>query len=355
MTSVLRHYLGIVTYQGVEYPGRHQPLITEELFERVQQVLERMSEGHTRMRTHHHYLKGLLWCGRCQKRLIVQKARSRRGGEYYYFFCIGRQKGTCDLPYLPVETLEEAVVRHYGEAVLLPEEVRAQIRTGVDGAVTDNYQLTASMREEYVRRLDKLDAKESYLLDLAAEEGWPKDKLKAKIDGIRRERKEIRATLDQAETQMDNGRQVFRDALTLLEEPQAMYERGDETVRSILNKAFFTKLYVDGHKIAGHQPREPFDVLAEAYQVYRTNRASKTYCRRDVTVATTSSAALTSEYGAAATFDRETLIDSLSLALAGQGSSKSVMVELTRLELVTPCLQSEGTMSARVHHRRSPS
>jgi site-specific DNA recombinase len=306
--------------------------VSEELFERVQQVIERMSEGHTRMRTHHHYLKGLLWCGRCQKRLIVQKARSRRGGEYYYFFCIGRQKGTCDLPYLPVEALEEAVVRHYGEAMLLPEEVRAQIRAGVDGAVTDNYQLTASMREQYTKRLDALDKKESYFLDLAGEEGWPKDKLRSKIDAIRRERKEIRGTLEQAETQMDSGRQVFRDALSLLENPQAMYERGSETVRSILNKAFFTKLYVDGDKIAGHQLREPFDVLAEAYHVYRTNRASKTYCRRDVTAAASNSAALTDEYGAV---DRETLIDSLSLALAGQGSSKSVMVGDTGIEPVT--------------------
>jgi hypothetical protein len=110
------------------------------------------------------------------------------------------------LPYLPVEALEQAVVRHYGDAVLLPEEIRARIRAGVDGAVTDNYQLTATMRQQYVRRLDALDNKESYFLDLAAEEGWPKDKLRTKIDAIRRERKDIRTTLDQAETQMDNGR-----------------------------------------------------------------------------------------------------------------------------------------------------
>ncbi len=133
---------------------------------------------------------------------------------------------------MPVEALEEAVVKHYGEAVLLPEEFRAQIRAGVDDAVTDNYQLTATMRGQYTKRLDALDSKESYLLDLAAEEGWPKDKLRTKIDAIRRERKDIRDTLDHAERRLDDGRQVFRDALALLEDPQAMYERGGEAVRS---------------------------------------------------------------------------------------------------------------------------
>lgn len=40
-------------------------------------------------------------------------------------------------------------------------------------------------------------------------------------------------------------------------DPQAMYEQADETVRSVLNKAFFTRLYVDGDKIAEPGLREP--------------------------------------------------------------------------------------------------
>ena len=61
------------------------------------------------------------------------------------------------------------------------------------------------MRTQYTKRLDALDNKESYLLDLAAEEGWPKDKLRTKIDTIRRERKDIRATLDHAERRLDDA------------------------------------------------------------------------------------------------------------------------------------------------------
>jgi transposase len=35
-----RYYLGYVEHHGEEYPGRHTPLVTPELFERVQRVLE---------------------------------------------------------------------------------------------------------------------------------------------------------------------------------------------------------------------------------------------------------------------------------------------------------------------------
>jgi hypothetical protein len=105
-----------------------------------------------------------------------------------------------------------------------------------------------------------------------------------------------------------------------LEDPQTMYERGGEAIRSILNKAIFTKLYVDGSTVVDHQLNEPFDIITDACRAYRT---SKTYHRRDAVAPTCNSAALADEYGAT---DRDTLIDSLSLTLAGHVSSKPVMV-----------------------------
>jgi hypothetical protein len=179
-----RYYTGYVVYKGVEYPGRHEPLISEELFDRAQRVLDSHSGSGTRQRTHHHYLKGVVWCARCKQRFIVQRTKGRHGGIYYYFFCGGREDKTCDQPYVPVEIMEQAVEAHYGDAVWLPDEFRAQVRAAVDAAVATNHSLTDEMRDQYTRRLDKLDAKESYLLDLASEEGWPKDKLREKVQAF---------------------------------------------------------------------------------------------------------------------------------------------------------------------------
>ncbi len=69
-----RYYYGYITYRGVEYKGRHEPLISEDLFERVQRVFDSHQGAGVRNRTHHHYLKGTLWCNRCGKRFIVQRA-----------------------------------------------------------------------------------------------------------------------------------------------------------------------------------------------------------------------------------------------------------------------------------------
>ncbi len=50
------YYLGYVTYDGVEYPGRHEPLIDHDLFGRVQKVLNAEHNAGTRRRVHEHYL-----------------------------------------------------------------------------------------------------------------------------------------------------------------------------------------------------------------------------------------------------------------------------------------------------------
>jgi site-specific DNA recombinase len=89
-----RYYVGYVTYKGVEYPGRHTPLISEDLFDRAQRILDSHSGSGTRQRTHHHYLKGVVWCARCKQRFIVQRSKGRHGGIYYYFFCGGREDKT---------------------------------------------------------------------------------------------------------------------------------------------------------------------------------------------------------------------------------------------------------------------
>src|SRR5262249_47040085 len=143
----------------------------------------------------------------------------------------------------------------------------AEVRAGVDAALSENRTLSKDLRQQHAQRLEVLDNKEGYLLDLAAEEGWPKEKLRQKIAAIRRERQDIETTLTSARQQLDTGRNLFYKALDRLNDPARMYaETDDETVRSLLNKAFFSRFVIDCRKGVAGKVREPFDALnAEAY------------------------------------------------------------------------------------------
>lgn len=108
------YYLGMLTYKGELLPGRHEPIISQALFDRVQEVLAARSARGQRDRVHFHYLKGMLFCQRCNhegrtSRLIYTEVRGRNGDYYAYFVCRGRQDGDCDLPYLPVSQVERGI------------------------------------------------------------------------------------------------------------------------------------------------------------------------------------------------------------------------------------------------------
>jgi hypothetical protein len=56
--------------------------VDEELFNRVQRIVDAHAGNGTRERKHLHFLKGLVWCGRCNHRSTIIPARGN-GGEYF--------------------------------------------------------------------------------------------------------------------------------------------------------------------------------------------------------------------------------------------------------------------------------
>jgi len=107
-----RYYLGVVICRGVEYEGRHDALTDPITFARVQAQIALNRQGE-KQRTHRHYLKSTLVCGRCGARMCFARSRGRRGDEYDYFFCVDRQtkRSNCDLPWIPVHDIEAAIER----------------------------------------------------------------------------------------------------------------------------------------------------------------------------------------------------------------------------------------------------
>lgn len=150
-----RYYLGYVTYRGEELPGRHKPLVDQLLFDRVQAVLDARSTSGERRRTHHHYLKGTLYCGHCHQacttgRMIIQHTITRRRDEYTYFFCRNRQQGNCPAPYVNVAIAEHAVERYY--TTISHQQVTDAMALLTTGDITDD-ELSQTLAPVQIYRL----------------------------------------------------------------------------------------------------------------------------------------------------------------------------------------------------------
>ena len=272
-----RYYLGVVIYQGVEYPGRHPSLVSQEVFDRVQVILDASGVSGERRRTHDHYLKGTLWCDRCRAqgrrhRLIITKATGQRGTDYFYFLCRGRQEHQCDLPYLPMEHVEQTVL-DYWATKRLPEDFVARVRANLTSVLDE---LTASLRlvhNQLTAELARLDRQEENLIDLAADGTETTDRIRTRLTRLQAERKSIQNRLATSDERITCGAEVLEIQLDLLQHPQDLYQLNDHG-RRLLNQATFEELLVDQDpedltiRIVGQTYTEPVRELMLAAHAY---------------------------------------------------------------------------------------
>ncbi|RSN40057.1 hypothetical protein DMC64_34550 [Amycolatopsis sp. WAC 04197] len=272
-----RYYLGYVTYDGVEYRGRHEPLITEEVWKRSQQVFDASPHAGVRRMVHSHPLKGVLWCGRCQRRLILAHCKGN-GGAYQYYFCMGRMKKTCDLPYLRTGGAAglEAAVSGFLAGEMIPEQTRQELVARADREIMDAASTAEDARETITRALADVDRRQERYMDMAEDPAWEsvKDKTAARIQKLHDEKTALERQLAELDTTAQNttGRDVLALGLELLERPRDFYDRGDDHTRSLLLVTLYSRLYVDSvddaTTVTDVDRAEPFETIHEIHRAH---------------------------------------------------------------------------------------
>jgi DNA invertase Pin-like site-specific DNA recombinase len=96
-----RFYYGQFTWRGKVYDGSHEPLVSRELWDKVQAILRDRGTKKPKKRKHNFAFSGLITCKHCGCAVVgeIQK------GRYVYYHCSGH-KQKCPEPYVREEVLE---------------------------------------------------------------------------------------------------------------------------------------------------------------------------------------------------------------------------------------------------------
>src|SRR5581483_3742519 len=259
LVTILRndYYIGVVRYAGVTADGRHEPLIDEETFQKVQGILDAQRQSGERSWRHHHYLRGSLYCAECGYRLYFTRARGRHGGLYDYFICGGRNARVCHQHHHRAEAVEAAIERHYATIQLTQpqrDRVRDSVQNHIQALVAVAEKETARARAEVTR----LDNEERKLLNHHYNDAISDHIFAEEQARIRRERAAAEQLLRRYEIKHDETLKVLDLALDLTDDIQAAYLQADTTERRLLNQAFFERLEIDTEEIDGYTLNPPF-------------------------------------------------------------------------------------------------
>jgi site-specific DNA recombinase len=138
-----RLYMGDFDWDGVTYQGTHEPLVTRECWERVQELLDKRAESKTRKVKHDFAFSGVVHCGHCGCLLVGELKK----GRYVYYHCTGN-RGKCPEPYTRQEVLTEEFMGILRNLIIPQSVLDWLVETAVDADRTEE-----AARERTLKRL----------------------------------------------------------------------------------------------------------------------------------------------------------------------------------------------------------
>lgn len=116
-------YAGVIQWEGKTYPGKHDPMVTLDEFDRVQRLLGR--PGRPRPKTRSFTYAGLIRCGECGFSVTGEEKVNRWGSRYTYYHCTKRRLDyRCRQPYLSLSNLERQLAGFLSD-ISLPDGLHA--------------------------------------------------------------------------------------------------------------------------------------------------------------------------------------------------------------------------------------
>ncbi len=256
-------YKGYVPFRGVLYPGKHEPLVDEDTWQKVQDVLSAHTNGE-RTREHPHFLKGTVYCGNCGSRLIISMAKSRSGIRYPYFVCSGRhaKRTDCKQKTVLIDEVEQRIEDYY-EHIALKPEFKENLKEVLLEEIKKTKAESGKEQQDYRLQKEKLERERDKLMQAHYADAIPLDLLRAEQDRIARELLEITRRLETAARCYDEIEHNLELALEIAEDCGKAYRNAPDHIKKIFNRTLFKCIYVDSDTDIRPELKPPFDILLD--------------------------------------------------------------------------------------------
>ena len=205
-------YLGRVHLHGEDYPGHHEPLVSQSLWDKANAAVAKPLPARCTLQArdkYFHLLKGVIFCGHCA-RAMTPNASGRidsNGRPYRYYTCGHVHKdgndADCPIRHVGAGLVESVVVNFLGAVAQHPEVIRRAIAVTRARAKEDQ----ASLRQraaDMEKSLSALNRKIANCVEALAAGGVELlgDELRQKIAALKDEKHALLVAHEQVQQQL---------------------------------------------------------------------------------------------------------------------------------------------------------
>ena len=242
-------YRGLLVVKGEVYPGTHEPLVSQKLFDKVQQALGLRRKTTDRPKRHVFTFGGLVRCHGCGRTLTGTITKSKSGKPYTYYVCSNKMRRRCSQPRLSETVLLRQVAATLRRLAITEEEYAIAFRILQDAEARGKAQ-AAQQKTRAEAELKHVEAQQSRLLDLLLAGTITQEDYDFKRRELAGRRAEATLTAAHAEADLAERFQNARKFLESLVDADALFER-----LPVPEKRLFLRSLRFQIEAAGEKPR----------------------------------------------------------------------------------------------------
>ena len=158
-----KFYIGLFTYRGETYEGKHKPIIDKTIFDKVQQILKERAKPRKSKSLLDFPFRGIFTCGECGRAVTGEQHIKKSGLVFRYYRCT-KKKTTCSQKYIREEELAKQIDEIFSKFAW-PENWFSKMFSQVEKWRNEKEQSIESTAKPLKEELRKIETKISKLLD----------------------------------------------------------------------------------------------------------------------------------------------------------------------------------------------
>ena len=191
-------YYGLMVSGGKEYLGKHKPLISKGLFDKVQEMS--LKKQHVKKNRLYFTFKGLMVCEKCGCSLTASKKK----GKHVYYYCTN-SRGNCaeHKSYITEKEMINILAKVFDHLVISDDLVERMHNNSLELLVkgSPEQQEYLEAKDNLLNELQKRASRKDVLFDLLLDKSIGKDNFEAKKAIIEKEIEALNEDLEKLENE----------------------------------------------------------------------------------------------------------------------------------------------------------
>ena len=223
-------YYGMFEYpkgSGNWFQGKHEPMITEEQFNRIQTSLGR--DGKCCPRTHNFTFRGLMRCGECGAMITAEeKVKKQKNGnvhQYIYYHCTKKRNPNCAQGCIEEKELKKQILQLLN-SIEIPSQFHdwalEEIESEIIKEGKDRSSILTNQHTAYNNCLAEIDG----IISMRARQELDEENYKRKMAFLTKEKARLKELLDDTDDRVNKQIAKLERAFALARDGKKEFEKG---------------------------------------------------------------------------------------------------------------------------------